>query len=160
MDTEALRKSYKPIQIKLLFVGESPPASGRFFYQKGALTTSTSKAFEKIFDKVFSDTQSFLSFFQLTGCYLEDICLEPVDKLPPKQRTMMLKDSKENFSSRLKEYRPEAIVIVLKRIESHVKKALKKAKISCPIYTLPFPGFGYQKSYINKLCEILKKHLQ
>jgi hypothetical protein len=160
MDTEALRESYKPFQIKLLFVGESPPASGKFFYHKGAMTTFTSRAFEKVFNRVFSDTHSFLNFFRLSGCYLEDMCLEPVDKMTPKERTMMLKDSIEYFSSRLKEYSPEAIVIVLKRIESHVKEALKKAKISCPIYTLPFPGFGHQKNYIKELCKILQNHLK
>jgi hypothetical protein len=160
MDTEKLRKSYKPNQIKLLFIGESPPQSGNFFYHKGSLTSFTSRAFEKVFDRVFLDTLSFLIFFRFSGCYLEDICLEPVDKLPPKKRTMMLKNSIEYFSSRLKKYSPEAIVIVPKRIESHVKEALRKAKISCPIYTLPFPSFGHQKNYINKLCEILQKHLQ
>ncbi len=160
MDTETLRKSYKPDRIKLLFIGESPPRSGNFFYNKGSLTNFTSRAFEKVFGRVFSDTQSFLIFFRLSGCYLEDICLEPVDKLPPKERTMMLKGSVEYFSVRLKEYSPVAIVIVLKRIESHVKKALRKADICCPIYTLPFPGFGQQKNYITKLCEILQNHLQ
>jgi len=160
MDTETLRKSYKPDQIKLLFIGESPPQSGNFFYDKGSLTSFTLRAFEKVFDRVFSDTHSFLIFFRSSGCYLEDICLEPVDKLPPKERTMMLKDSIEYFSGRLKEYRPEAIVIVLKRIESHVKTALRKTEISCPVYTLPFPGFGHQRNYITKLCEILQNHLQ
>jgi hypothetical protein len=160
MDTEALRESYKPIQTKLLFVGESPPASGKFFYHKGSMTTFTSRAFEKVFDRVFSDTSSFLKFFQHSGCYLEDICLEPVDKMTQKERTMMLKNFIEYFSSRLKEYSPEAIVIVLKRIESYVKEALRKAEINCPIYTLPFPGFGHQNNYINELCKILEKHLQ
>lgn len=160
MDTEALRKFYKPDLIKLLFIGESPPASGKFFYHKGSMTTFTSRAFEKVFDRVFSDTSSFLRFFQHSGCYLEDICLEPVDKSPPKERAMMLKDAIEYFSSRLKEYSPEAIVIVLKRIESHVKEALRKAKISCPVYTLPFPGFGHQKNYIRELRKILQSHLQ
>jgi hypothetical protein len=88
------------------------------------------------------------------------ICNEPVDKLPLQERTMMLKDSIEYFSSRLKEYRPEAIVIFLKSIESHVKEALRKAEISCPVYTLPFPGFGHQKNYIRELCKILQKHLK
>jgi hypothetical protein len=160
MDTEALRESYKPIQIKLLFVGESPPESGKFFYHKGSMTTFTLRAFEKVFDRAFSDTSSFLKFFQHSGCYLEDICLEPVDKMTPKERNKMLKDSIKYFSSRLRKYSPEAIVIVLKRIESHVKEALKKADISCPIYTLPFPGFGHQNNYINELCKILQRHLQ
>ena len=160
MDTETLRNAYKPDQIKLLFIAESPPQSGNFFYHKGSMTTFTSRAFEKVFDRVFSDKHSFLNFFRLRGCYLEDVCLEPVDKLPQKQRTMMLEDSIEYFSGRLKEYRPEAIVIVLKRIESQVKKALRKAKISCPVYTLPFPGFGHQKIYIKELRNILQNHLK
>jgi hypothetical protein len=62
------------------------------------MTTFTSRAFEKVFDRVFSDTSSFLRFFQQSGCYLEDICLEPVDKMTPKERSMMLKDSIEYFS--------------------------------------------------------------
>jgi hypothetical protein len=160
VDTEALRKSYKPDQIKLLFVGESPPASGKFFYYKGAMTTFTALAFEKVFDRVFPDTSSFLKFFQHIGCFLEDLCLEPVDKMNPKERTTMLTDATESFSHRLRDYSPEAIVIVLKRIEPYVKEALRKAKISAPIYTLPFPGFGHQKNYINKLYEILRTHFK
>ena len=160
MNVEILRKSYKPDQIRLLFVGESPPASGKFFYHKSSMTTFTSRAFEKIFDRVFSDTHSFLIFFRLSGCYLEDICLEPVDKMPPKERAMMLKDSIEHFSNRLKEISPEAIAIILKRIKPHVGEALRMANISCPIYSLPFPGFGHQNNYIKELCKILEKHLQ
>jgi hypothetical protein len=30
---EHLRKHYRPDRVRILFVGESPPASGRFFYQ-------------------------------------------------------------------------------------------------------------------------------
>jgi len=30
---ERLRKRYRPSPVRILFVGESPPASGRFFYQ-------------------------------------------------------------------------------------------------------------------------------
>ena len=37
----------------------------------------------------------------------------------------------------------------LKRIESHVKQALRKAKISCPVYMLPFPSFGLSAITVN-----------
>jgi len=57
------------------------------------MTTFTSRAFEKVFNRVFSDTSSFLKFFQNSGCYLEDICLEPVDKLPPKERTILYNEN-------------------------------------------------------------------
>jgi hypothetical protein len=32
MDREAVRAQYRPQRIATLFVGESPPASGKFFY--------------------------------------------------------------------------------------------------------------------------------
>ena len=31
---ERLRRQYRPEHIRLLFIGESPPASGRFFYRR------------------------------------------------------------------------------------------------------------------------------
>jgi hypothetical protein len=31
-EREALRESFRPKPIRILFVGEAPPASGRFFY--------------------------------------------------------------------------------------------------------------------------------
>ena len=49
MDTEKIRISYKPENIKLLLVGESPPASGEFFYVKSLMTVYTSRAFERAF---------------------------------------------------------------------------------------------------------------
>ena len=49
MDTEKIRKLFKPDRIKLLLVGESPPASGKFFYSKSPMTLYTSSTFEKVF---------------------------------------------------------------------------------------------------------------
>jgi hypothetical protein len=33
VETEALRNVYRPERVRVLFVGESPPVSGAFFYQ-------------------------------------------------------------------------------------------------------------------------------
>jgi hypothetical protein len=45
MDTEKVRMSYKPGNIKMLLVGESPPASGDFFYVRSMMTVYTAKVF-------------------------------------------------------------------------------------------------------------------
>lgn len=160
MDIEALRKSYQPDQIKALFIGESPPASGKFFYCEGAMTAYTARAFEMVFDRAFPDTTSFLKFFQVKGCYLDDICLTPVDKLPPKQRRFMLNDSVAPFALRLAEYNAEIIIVVLKRILPYVERAVSMANVISLVYSLPFPGFGHQKKYIEGLSEILQRHLK
>jgi hypothetical protein len=156
MDIEAVRRSYKPEKIRLLLVGESPPASGEFFYLKSNMTIYTSKAFEQVFLRTFHDIVSFLRFFRQIGCYLDDLCLTPVDKMPTLERKALLEESVGPLSERLKKFNPEAIAIVLKRIVLHVQQAIEMAGLTCPVYTLPFAGMGHQNKYIEELSEILK----
>ncbi len=116
MDTERIRKSFKPDRIKLLLVGESPPASGQFFYVRSLMTKYTSRAFETVFRIDFSDTTSFLKFFQNKGCYLEDLTMTPVNKMPTVEREKTLEQGIIRLSKKLIDFDPEAIVIVLKKI--------------------------------------------
>lgn len=160
MNTEEIRESYKPLNINLLLVGESPPASGGFFYKKSHMTTYTSRAFEKAFGRSFSDHLSFLNFFRDKGCYLEDLSHIPVDDKPSSERKKILQDSIHNFSLCLKQDNPQIIVIVLKKIEGYVKEAIDLAKITCPVYTLPFPGNGHQNKFIHELTDILEGNLK
>ena len=44
MDTEAVRARYRPNRIATLFVGESPPASGKFFYYENTALARNVKA--------------------------------------------------------------------------------------------------------------------
>jgi hypothetical protein len=36
LTNEELRRKYRPGRVRLLFIGESPPASGRFFYRRNS----------------------------------------------------------------------------------------------------------------------------
>lgn len=161
-ETEKLRQQYKPDKIRLLFIGESPPDSGDFFYEedkKSNMTNYTQQAFEKAYKISFSNHVEFLRYFQEGGCYLDDLSHEPVDKKPQSEREEILKQSKTALSARLKEYKPEVIIIALKKIEKYVKQAIKEAFLSCPTYTLPFAGRGHQKKYMDALTEIIKRHM-
>ena len=158
MDTEKIRISYKPENIKLLLVGESPPASGEFFYVKSLMTVYTSRAFEGVFNQSFTNVAAFLKFFQGKECYLEDLTATPVNKMSIKNRESTLEQGIIQLSAKLKDYKPEVIVIVLKKIDRYVKKATKIAGLSCPIYTLPFPGNGHQNKFIQEFSNILEKH--
>ena len=60
--------------------------------------------------------------------------------------------------ARLKLYRPEAIAIVLKKVEPHVRIAVVQADIKPKLYVLPFPGHGHQEKYIAELETIVRKH--
>ena len=49
-DRERLRESYRPERVRVLFVGEAPPASGAFFYRRDSgLYRALSTTFEEAF---------------------------------------------------------------------------------------------------------------
>ncbi len=158
MDTEKVRMSYKPENIKLLLVGESPPASSDFFYVRSMMTVYTAKAFETVFNKSFVNTLAFLNFFQEIGCYLEDLTAIPVNKMSTVNREKTLEHGVIQLSEKLIQYNPEVIAIVLKKIDRYVKNSIRIARLSCPVYTLPFPGNGHQNKFIQGLCKILDRH--
>lgn len=160
MNIEDIRESFRPKPIRLLLIGESPPASGKFFYRKSAMTTFTSRAFEKTFNTTFSKTEDFLDYFKACNCYLDDLSHVPVDDKSAEQRERILIDSIPALSDRLQTYKPEVIAIALKKIEGHARKAIDKAILSCPVYTLPFAGNGHQNKYIEELSNILGRHLK
>ena len=159
MNIEELRKSYKPQKIKLLLIGESPPESGKFFYLESLMTTFTQRAFENTFKLRFKNHKEFLQFFKKKGCYLDDLSLIPLNRIPPLRKEEVLSGSILSLAKRLTFYKPEIVVIVLKRIERKVNEALDLSRIQCERYTLPFPGNGHQNKYIQKLSKILKSHM-
>jgi hypothetical protein len=84
-DREKLRRVFRPAPVQLLFIGEAPPASGRFFYcGNSGLYRAMRDAFRS-FDPSIDD-ENFLAVFQALGCYLTDLCAEPVDTLDSQSR--------------------------------------------------------------------------
>ncbi len=72
MTSEELRRKYCPEQIRLLFVGESPPESGRFFYRRDSgLYQVVRDVFAAVAPSV--NDENFLKNFQASGCYWVDL---------------------------------------------------------------------------------------
>jgi hypothetical protein len=81
---EGLRRQYQPRRVRILFVGEAPPASGRFFYRADSgLYRAIRDTFVTAFPSLRSSNAEFLEAFRAMGCYLVDLCGEPVDRLKP-----------------------------------------------------------------------------
>jgi hypothetical protein len=94
---ETLRASYRPQNITTLFVGESAPMSGEFFYQgKTGLRRYMEKAL------------SFDSFesFKARGWYLDDLVLTPVNGLSKTERRLQCEGAVTSLAARIAEYRP------------------------------------------------------
>jgi hypothetical protein len=136
---ELLRRRYRPDEVRLLFVGESPPASGRFFYQ------ADSGLYRAIRDTFFAafpvlDKTDFLESFRDLGCYLIDLCQMPVDRFSGEQRRKACSDGEGGLAQTLKRLRPNITITVVRSIAANVRRAQQKADWRGTHLELPYPG--------------------
>ncbi|MCL4065697.1 hypothetical protein M3484_03830 [Pseudomonas sp. GX19020] len=82
---EKLRHSYRPEKVRVLFVGESAPAGGSFFYKGYGGVYSE---FRRVLAAIPGADIDFLSAFKANGMFLDDLILEPVHYLTPSERRM------------------------------------------------------------------------
>ena len=128
-----------PARVKVLFLGESPPASGRNFYRANSgLYRAMREAFLAA-DATFH-TGEFLSAFRNAGCYLIDLCPEPVDRLPARDRRLACIAGEAHLAEAISSLRPDCIVTLVRSIEANVARAAGKAGWNGPFLSLPYPG--------------------
>jgi hypothetical protein len=159
LDLEKTRALYRPRRVTSLFVGESPPANGGFFYfGKGILFKSTERAFARVLGRTFASPEDFFDVFQHNGCFLDDLSLVPIDNLRQSERIGALDSCIDSFAERLRTLMPDRIVVFLKRIESAVTRAALLADIPVgKLIVLPFPGNGHQNRYVTELTALLEQ---
>lgn len=141
-EAESLRKAHKPAQVRLLFVGESAPASGTFFYaQNSTIYFETRAAFDHAFP-MKPATKPFLDLFMELGCYLDDLCLEPINNLPVADRQRKRIEAVGPLAERLRGYRPQMVIAIGKTTAApHVESALQCAGLTqVPLRLVAFPG--------------------
>jgi len=119
---EVSRERYRPDRIHLLFVGEAPPASGRFFYHADSgLYRAVRTAFITALPAL--ENSEFLKSFQALGCYLVDLCAEPVDRLGKKERMRVCTESEGRLARTIKRLQPRTVITVVRSIATNVKRA-------------------------------------
>ena len=163
-----IRQNYDPRKqnkdVKVLFIGESPPEDGTFFYCANSdLYYATKKAYERAYDK---EIPNFLKCFKYLGCYLIDFFDEPGKKID--SSCQEFKDQINRLAQSIKDMNPRFIIVVHERVCYCVKLALSKAKLNTDLRCLPFPRtiqIGVQSdtsnysAYIHQLAEIIKNEL-
>ena len=136
---ENLRRRFLPVHMRLLFIGESPPASGRFFYHgDSGLYRAVRDAFRAV-DPSITD-EGFLTAFRTSGCYLIDLCREPVDDLDLRSRRAACQSGENSLSRTITRLQPLKIVTVVRSIEANVIRAAFQAGWQGPFLHLPYPG--------------------
>ncbi len=125
---------YRPERITTLFVGESPPHTGKFFYHENTtLTRYMSIAMRSADLRLYGD---FLDNFKSFGWYLDDLVLEPVNRMTWSERRAACRSAGASLADRIGEYQPLAIVTVLLRIKDIVDAAAIAAGNDAPRYAV------------------------
>lgn len=157
---EILRTQYRPSQISILFVGEAPPASGRFFYRADS---GLYRAFRSAFVTAFPSLESseFLEDFKAMGCYLIDLCESPVDQLSGGARRRICAESEGRLATQIRNLQPGIVVIVVRSIAGNVRRSLKSAGWGGETVELPYPGRWrhHQRAFQEVLVPLLRREL-
>jgi hypothetical protein len=151
---EKARTDHRPRQITTLFVAESPPVGGTFFYYgNGHLGRHLRRSIEE----VLVGDGGFLERFKSYGWYLDDLVPAPVNHLTPGDRRAAHLGAAEGLERRIAEYRPLAIVCLLKSIGAIVRTAASGAGFDGPFFEVPFPGNGQQRRFHLQMIDIIPK---
>ena len=157
---ESLRRRYRPDEVRLLFVGEAPPASGRFFYQgDSGLYRAVRDTFIAACPSLEKD--EFLEAFRDLGCYLVDLCGEPVDRMAQPARISICHAGERRLARTIRKLRPMLIVTVVRSIRDSVKRAEIQAGWSGTNIELPYPGRWkhHRVEFQRQLVPLLRKTL-
>lgn len=156
-DRERLRESFRPAHIQLLFIGESPPASGRFFYSANSGLYRAMRMAFQIADATIDD-ENFLALFQKRGCYLTDLCDEPIDQLGPHERRARRRNGERDLARQLRRLRPMMIAPVLRSIVKNVENATSLARWHGRILQLPYPGrwLRNREAFLETLVPVIR----
>jgi hypothetical protein len=151
---ESIRERYHPERIKTLFVGESAPYSGDFFYYgDNAMLRNMRRAVEL----ALGESGDFLESFKAYGWFLDDLVREPVNQLTKSQRKAKCLAAQKSLADRIAVDKPEAIVSLLIFIKPYVDAAAIIAGSNAPRYVVPFPGMGQQARFQAAMAAIIPK---
>lgn len=155
---ESTRLKYRPKDITTLFVGESAPASGDFFYYcKSDLYRCMKSAMEAA---GLGGNGDFLDHFKTLGWYLDDLVLTPVNKgFSDSERKEACRIAQPCLAKRIAKYEPLAIVSLLlaERVKKFVYAAAADACNGVDCYAVHFPGLGNQRRFLSDMEDIILK---
>jgi hypothetical protein len=165
-----LRKAYRPKEVGVLFVAESPPESSedevRFFYNPRQ--ERWDHMYRAVMAAVFpefvyrpGEKDRWLRQFQSAGCYMIDATDRPVNDLPAAERRRELKAAVERKVSEIGMLvtRDTPIVLVKKNIFAAFSQPLRVAGYNVIHETfLPFPSHGHQARFIEGCRKCLRSH--
>jgi hypothetical protein len=159
--TEELRQRYRPQAVKVLFVGESPPHRGTFFYDD-ARPSNLRRLTERVVRDVLPRRVGldFLSSFARLGCYLDDLSLEPTDHLADDDRDDARRAGEGPLAIRIRRSEPKVVMGIGIGCRDSFQRAHRSSGVTAPLEVLPFPNWPRNvERYVEDL-QVLIRHLE
>jgi hypothetical protein len=146
LEIERLRERYRPGTIRTLFVGESRPANGKFFYDPELRPIA--RWFENALELGGDD---FLCRFKNADLYLDDLVLTPINRCRNGDRDRRRREAVPGLKSRIARYTPTLVVVIMKGIAPFVREA---AEGIARVEVVPFPGYGHQGEFLIEMRKL------
>ena len=165
-DTRQIRESYLPDELRVLFIGESPPESGKFFYCANTLLHDATREAFAAGSRAFRGDAEFPRAFERAGCYLEDLADEPVNGLKGAKRRQACKAGIEPLAERIKGFTPRVVVTVGYGVSDYIGRSLELAGLAeTEREKLPFPtsyrravdNVPYRQVYSDELAALVAR---
>jgi hypothetical protein len=157
-----MRNDYVPENLRTVFVLESPPKSGEYFYNSnGRVTEQLFSAMMRVLRLSVSSKAAGLRAFQRRGFIVVDASYEPVNGLPDKAREKKILESFPSLVSDLISLDP-AKSVPLVVVKANICRLLKP-RLSREGFTIansediPFPGTGRQKEFHERVELVLSR---
>ncbi|MDQ3647626.1 MAG: hypothetical protein M3433_03390 [Actinomycetota bacterium] len=148
-------RKYKPQRVKLLLVGEAPPAAlDRYFYFEDAhghdsLFRYVVRAVLKT-EPTRSDKREMLARLRDTGVFLVDLKIDPVDGSP-------LAEHVPGLLGRVRRLEPKKIILIKATVYDAAYAALSEAGLPVVPVRVPFPGSGQQRRFEEDFRRALRQ---
>lgn len=146
LEIERLRERHRPGAIRTLFVGESRPANGKFFYDPELRPIA--RWFERALELGGDD---FLCRFKNVGLYLDDLVLTPINGCRKGDRDRLRHEAVPGLKNRIVRYTPTLVVAIMKGIAPFVREA---AKGIARVEVVPFPGNSHQREFLIEMRKL------
>lgn len=156
-----LRDKYHPDALKLIFLLESPPVSGKYFYDdQGKTTEPLFSAIMKLLRYKPSNKRDGLHFFKTKGYILVDVTYKQVNKLKGKERDETILSDYDELIVDLENIctAKDTPILIVKanvcklyneKLKSEGYNVINKGTI------IPFPSHGQQNRFNSVASKVL-----
>ena len=156
-----LRKQFFPDILNTIFVLESPPASGKYFYnERGNITEPLFKAMMTLTEIKATTKIDGLLLFQKKGYCIVDATYTPVNHLKGKKREQTILHDYNNLITDLNDLsnskKPDIILIKANICRLLEQRLLKDGfNIKNNGVVIPFPSTGQQNNFADSIKKCL-----